>query len=503
MLMGERFGGRMALALVVGAAILCPEAGYAQQGPLAQLVTRTASALSGRLDGLVTDHRGAPMSGAAITAQGSLLQVAVTDDRGRFSLHGLKPGPYLVRAVMPGYNSSKRELVQILPAQASWQAFRLSRQATSETSVAERPVVGADIAGASGAAEAPEAHEHGALAWRLRHLRRGVLREQDATPAEVARDAEVLDAWLAGQELERLARARTSTFSALSAGWLPGLALSGQVQLLTASNFDSPQELFSSATLPAGIAYLAIGAPAGSRANWSAQAAISQGDFSSWAFGGTYASAITSAHALDVSVAYGLQQYAGANPVALAAVATGDRNAGAVTVTDRWGFADGASLTVGARFARYGYVEGPPMWSPSAQLRWEAIDRLWVRVLASQRMTAPGAEEFVPAPVGGLWLPSHRIGHEFLGAWRGHGLRGAEPHAHPLGRVQCRLAEGGRIDGTRRCRRTSAGGMSPRFRLAGTRTAHGSDTVGSPALRLPPATAESATGSGPSYRCRP
>ncbi len=109
-----------------------------------------------------------------------------------------------------------------------------------------------------------------------------------------------------------------------------------------------------------------------------------------------------------MSVAYGLQQYAGANPVALAAVATGDRNAGAVTVTDRWGFADGASLTVGARFARYGYVEGPPMWSPSAQLRWEAIDRLWVRVLASQRMTAPGAEEFVPAPVGGLWLPSQR-----------------------------------------------------------------------------------------------
>lgn len=400
-------GSTLIVALSLGAVIVCPAPASAQVAPLTPAGVapmQVASALPGRLDGLVTDHRGAPLPGAAITAQGASLLFAVSDDRGRFSFYGLAPGPYLVRAVLPGYVTSKRELVQVLPAHAAWQAIRLSRSGAADMELAERPVLGASVAGAPG----EEAHDHEAVAWRLRHLKRSVLRDEGQTAIDLADAPETLDAWIAGRELDRLASAGAATYAAVQTGWLPGLPVNGQVQLLTSSNFDTPQELFSSATLPAGIAYFAIGSAVGRSGHWSAQAAIAQGDLSSWTFAGAYATDIASRHSLDVTVAYGLQRYEGPDPMALDAVTGGNRNAGAMTVTDRWAFSDWGSLTAGTRLARYGYIDGRSMWSPSASFRWTPADRTALRFSASQVMSAPGAEEFVPAPVGGLWLPSQR-----------------------------------------------------------------------------------------------
>lgn len=392
------------VALSVGAVIVCPAAATAQVAPgKVAAVAQNAEAVSGRLDGLVTDQRGAPLAGAAITAQGASLLFAVSDDHGRFSFYGLKPGPYLVRAVLPGYVTSRRELVQVLPAHAAWQAFRLSRSGSADVEVSERPVLGAAVADAG----EEQGHDHGPVAWRLRHLKRSILRDQE-TAIELAEAAGTIDAWLAGRELDRLAAAGAATYASLQTGWLPGLPVNGQVQLLTASNFDTPQDLFSSATIPAGIAYVAIGSSVGRRGHWSAQAAIAQGDLSSWTFAGDYATTITSRHALDVSVAYGLQRYEGADPLALNAVAGGNRYGGAVSVSDRWTLSDEVSLTLGTRHARYGYIQGPSMWSPSAVLRLTPSEKVGVRVSATQVTNAPGAEEFVPAPVGGLWLPSQR-----------------------------------------------------------------------------------------------
>ncbi len=398
-------GRTFIVALSLGAVTVCPAPADAQlASPSPVVVGQTVSTSPGRLDGLVTDHRGAPLTGAAITAQGSAVQFAVSDEHGRFSFYGLKPGPYLVRAVLPGYVASKRELVQVLPAHSAWQAFRLSRAGANGGDLPEPPVLGASVAGAVADAD----HDHSAVAWRLRHLKRSVLRDEGATAAGGRRDDGDIDAWLAGRELDRLASAGASSYGVVHTGWLPGLSLSGQVQLLTASNFDTPQELFSAGTIPAGIAFVAIGAPVGRSGHWSARAAIAQGDLSSWAFSGAYATEILGRHALDVAVAYGLQSYEGPDPVALAAVAGGNRNAGAITVSNRWAFAGNASLTVGTRHARYGYIDGPSMWSPSAKLHWAPVEGVGVQFVASQSMSAPGAEEFVPAPVGGLWLPSHR-----------------------------------------------------------------------------------------------
>lgn len=404
--MVEGTGRTLIVALSLGAVIVCPAPADAQLAPTSPAVVgQTVSVMPGRLDGLVTDHRGAPLPGAAITAQGSAVQFAVSDERGRFSFYGLRPGPYLVRAILPGYASSRRELVQVLPAHAAWQAFRLSRASAAGSDLAELPVLGASVAGTID----DQGHDHTPVAWRLRHLKRSVLRDEGPSAVDVAEAAGGdVDAWLAGRELDRLATAGLPSFGVVHNGWLPGLSLSGQVQLLTASNFDTPQDLFSASTIPAGIAYVAIGSPLGRSGHWSAQAAIAQGDLSSWAFAGAYATDIGSGHSLDVAVAYGLQSYEGPNPVALAAVAGGNRNAGAISVSDRWAFSRTASLTVGTRHARYGYVDGPSMWSPSASLHWTPAAGVGVRLSAAQSMSAPGAEEFVPTSVGGLWLPSHR-----------------------------------------------------------------------------------------------
>ncbi len=403
--MVDRTGRTLIVALALGGGVLCPGTAAAQLASASPaVVTRTARVLPGRLDGLVTDHRGAPLPGAAITAQGGSVQFAVSDDHGRFSFYSLEPGPYLVRAVLPGYVTSRRELVQVLPAHAVWQAFRLSRAGAAGTDPAERPVLGASIAGSAGG----DAPDRGAIAWRLRHLKRSVLREESPSADEVTGAERIVDAWLAGRELDRLTPAGAASYASVQTGWLPGLPVRGQVQLLTASNFDTPQELFSAATIPAGIAYVALGSPVGRTGHWSAQMAMAQGDLSSWAFAGDYSAEIGAGHAIDVAVAYGLQRYEGANPVALQAVAGGNRYAGAITVSDRWSFSPRASLTVGTRHNRYGYIDGPSMWSPSASLRLMPSGDVAVRVSVSQSMNAPGAEEFVPVAVGGLWLPSHR-----------------------------------------------------------------------------------------------
>lgn len=401
------------LGLSLGLVIVCTPAALAQDAraslsPRASLVpvSQTANALNGRLDGLVTDERGAPLIGAAISAQGTALQFAVTDEHGRFAFHGLKPGPYLVRAVLPGYSSSRRELVQVLPAAPAWQAFRLSRLGSAETAIGENQVQAAAFAGVPDSGDTTD-HDHGSVAWRIRHMKRTVLREEGPQPIGTAQgDGDEIDAWLAGEEVDRLARA--STAQSVSLGWLPSLPVSGQVQLLTTSSFDSPQQLFSDTTVPAGVAYFAVGAPVGSRANWAAQVAVAQGELSSWTVAGSYEVTLASRHALDVNVKYGWQRYQGGNPLALSAVAMGDRNAGVLDVSDHWTLGSRASITLGTRYSRYAYVEGPAMWSPSVELRWAPISRNWVRALVSQQMTAPGAEEFVPAPIGGLWLPSQR-----------------------------------------------------------------------------------------------
>jgi outer membrane receptor protein involved in Fe transport len=103
-----------------------------------------------------------------------------------------------------------------------------------------------------------------------------------------------------------------------------------------------------------------------------------------------------------------MQRYQGGNPAALAAVADGHRNAGAVYAYDQWTLKKGLTLHYGARYARYDYLTDGGLFSPRVGVTIAPTDVLRLRVSASRRELAPGAEEFVPQAPLGVWLPPER-----------------------------------------------------------------------------------------------
>ena len=194
-----------------------------------------------------------------------------------------------------------------------------------------------------------------------------------------------------------------------TASFLTGTALSGRVQLLTASAFDKPFEALSSPEMPAGIAYFTVGAPVSDRSTWAVEAAVTQGDVSSWFVAGSYATIIAESHGIDVASSYTRQRYHGANPAALAVFREDtSRNAGGVQVYDRWTLSSRVLLTYGGRYDHYDYLDNPGLFSPSVTLSLSPADRTWIRASVSQQMSAPGAEEFVPQSVGSFALPPTR-----------------------------------------------------------------------------------------------
>jgi hypothetical protein len=258
-----------------------------------------------------------------------------------------------------------------------------------------QPAVG-EVAGQNGD-EAGD-HDDGATAWRLRHLKRSVLR--DTTEREDTIDGEE------GTEVESYVASDIGQ-APLAAELWSGLPLSGQVQLLTTSTFDRPEELFAN-SLVRGVAYVTVTAPVGQRGTWAVQGAVTQGDLSSWVLGGTYAGRLAAAHSLDAGLSYAAQRYVGPNPLTFVTLEDGSRTVGAMFAFDEWSLNPKATLKYGAHYARYGYLADPGLFSPSVNFRWAVGPRVWLHATAARQMLAPGAEEFIPSSVAGMWLPPQR-----------------------------------------------------------------------------------------------
>lgn len=350
----------LATTLAVGCVVVCAGETMAQPASarrLPQASTTLASlALDGRLEGVVVDERGRPLPGVAVTAQGLRLLFAVTDRHGRFRFERVQPGPYVVGANLPGYVASARELVQVMPSSATWQRFTLASSSTAAELARPRSVLAAGLGGADGLDPAagggePASHDHSPMAWRLRHLKRSVLRDT-ATGLDLGEFGPI-----GLEEVGAAARTTTTTPSAFSV--LADGQITGQVSFLTSSAFDGAADLFSTQELPRGIACVALGAPLGTEADWSVQGAVMEGDLSSWVLVGHYSLELSPRHTLDAGVSCGRQRYDGQDPVALAAMGDDSRTVTAYHAYDRWAVLPDATLTVGSRYASYGYVEGP------------------------------------------------------------------------------------------------------------------------------------------------
>jgi hypothetical protein len=405
-----------ASAVVGGLVLLCLPVVSAAQG-VGQLrpVTHIASIAAGSIQGIVQDEMGAPVAGATISAFGASSAFAVSDRSGRFELRTLSPGPYLLRAHLSGFVASRGQVVDVRPSGRASSAIALRR--LSAASASNYPVLAAgagavpdapvpDPAGVANTPASTGDDDHGELAWRLRHARRTILK--DATlPADLvaADDGPSDNGAFGGQSIFGKV---TNSSARLASNFFAATPFSGQVNLLTTGSFDSPQQLFSQDNFAHNTAYLALGAPVGEHADWTARAALTQGDLASWIVAGEYTTRAPARHRYDIGLSYSTQRYEVGSVATLRDVTDGSRNAGAIYAFDTFSISPLLTLTYGARYAHYDYLEGEGLISPRVALTFEPADHFRLSTMMSSRAVAPGAEEFMPRIESGVLLPPQR-----------------------------------------------------------------------------------------------
>jgi len=410
---------RMTASAVVGGLVLVclPAAGSAQVAGQLRAVTHVASIAAGSIQGTVLDERGAPVVGATVSAFGASTAFAVSDRTGRFEMRTLSPGPYVLRAHLTGFVASHSQVIEVRPSGRASSSIALRHVNVGSTSTpvlaaglgpgpeAPGPVAAPEPDGAVNTSGADNNDDHGELAWRLRHARRTVLKDATVPEDMVGPDTPADADGFGGQNV--FGRV-TNSSARLASNFFSSTPFSGQVNLLTSGSFDSPQQLFSSDNFAHNTAYMALGAPVGEHADWTVRAALTQGDISSWIVASEYTTRAPARHRYDIGMSYSTQRYEGGNFATLRDVTDGSRNAGAIYGFDTFSISPILTLTYGARYARYDYIDGGSLISPRVALTFEPADHFRVSTMLSSRAVAPGAEEFMPRADAGILLPPQR-----------------------------------------------------------------------------------------------
>jgi hypothetical protein len=375
-------------------------AGATLQGQQARLTL-------GSIQGVVIDDRGGPLAGAMVSALGAATLMATTDARGRFLIQPLPSGEYQLRVHLPGFVSTRRDRVRVNMASADVSKIQMRR---ADDPLAARPILAAGVALPSGENPSVTDDNHSETAWRLRHIKRSVLKQDGGVVsiADAARDSELGDDGRPAVPGSIFGRAIDSAAN-MAASFFTATPFSGEVNFLTTSALGPGPLLFSD-FIPRGVAYMSIGAPAAS-GRWDVRASMSQSDVSAWIVAGSFTSRIATSHDSAFGVSYSTQQYANPRPLMLpgaAALNDDSRNAGEIYGRDRWTVSPTLALEYGARYARYDYLRRRSLLSPRVGLTLTPYRRTHITAAVGQRMVAPGAEEFLAPATVGPWLPPER-----------------------------------------------------------------------------------------------
>jgi outer membrane receptor protein involved in Fe transport len=371
-------------------------------------VTTIAAADTGFIEGRVTDEGGKPLDGAVISALGGTTAFAVSDKSGSYALRQLPPGPYLVRVHLAGFFAARSSMVNVRPSTKSASSFTLRREGSAAAPrIAEASVsaVGA-AAPPSDPQRATSERDESELGWRLRHLKRGVLRNDTfALPGALAQGGMPQDDnWFITESFEFLGRA-VGTSARAAKSLFTDTAIGGQVNLLTTGAFDNPLQLLQ-LDRTSSVAFFSVGAPVGTHGDWNVRAAMNQSDLSSWMLAGSYIVKADVPHRYRFGMSYSLQRYEGGNAAALALPDTA-RNVGSVFAYDEWQVSRYIAVGYGGSYARYDYLTGDGQLSPSFSATFTPTPSWRLRASASRQVSAPGAEEFLP-PTTAEYLPPQR-----------------------------------------------------------------------------------------------
>ena len=353
-------------------------------------ITNLAAASTGHIEGSVMDEAGKPLDGVVISALGGTTAFAVSDKAGQFALKELPPGPYLLRAHLLGFHAPRSTMVNVRPAARSASTFTLRREGTADAPRLTEAGAATAIGAPADTAAKKDGRDESEFAWRLRHLKRGVLRDADAM-AGIPRD----DDWFITDSFQFLGRAVGSSAKAATAVF-SDLSLGGQVNLLTTGAFDNPLQLLQ-LDRTSSVAFFSLGAPVGTHGDWAVRAAMNQNDLSSWMLAGSYVVTAQVPHRYQVGMSYSLQRYEGGNTAAMMAVADTARNVGSVFAYDEWQVSRYLSVGYGANYAHYDYLQqGPSLFSPRLSATLSPTSKVRRAVLGGPRRQRAGRRR-VPA----------------------------------------------------------------------------------------------------------
>ena len=390
-------------AVLVSLTALPPGTAAAQSAPLGASthITQVASVTPGVIFGVVLDEASQPLDGVVVSALGGGSGFAITDPTGRYILSSLPHGPYLVRAHLQGYLPARNTMVDVRPSTRTASSFTLRRTGTAAAPRVAEAGIGLPGVDAVSAVDDGD-RDTSETAWRLRHLKRSVLKDStgQGLVGETDEDGNFL-----GDSFERLGRAFGQS-ARVATAFFADTPFQGEVNLLTTGAFDAPGQFFD-LNRASQVAFLTLGAPVGEHGNWTVNAALNDGDLSSWILAGQYAVREPARHRYTFGMSYGLQRYNGGNTVALAALPDSARNVGAVYAYDQWVVSRSVTVGYGGSYAHYDYLAEPSLFSPRLSATFSPTPVLRIHASAARRLSAPGAEEFLP-PSRAEYLPPQR-----------------------------------------------------------------------------------------------
>jgi hypothetical protein len=135
---------------------------------------------------------------------------------------------------------------------------------------------------------------------------------------------------------------------------------------------------------------------------------MSATSLASWVVLGEYTARDDQPHELSAGVSYSSQPSSSGSDLAPAAIGDRVRSVGGIYGFDRWHVTHALELDYGARFDRYDYVSESDFVSPRAGLGLQVLPQTRLSLMASEHVVAPGADEFLPPPSAGPWLPPER-----------------------------------------------------------------------------------------------